>query len=109
MSFEMNGQPMLYVSAGNWDDSKESEKLSGESEFTAVRRHTWLSGDMSVTDYNLLYAQEGKFLTIVTTDYDDRNKFKTYYGVKLTRITGTQESINMRNVRVTFNIWLANV
>lgn len=104
----INGNTISYIGKPDWQDKPTAAYLTGENAVSRWRKHIWQSNVMPASEWNTLEALEGTLVTLVTTDYADRNaaNYKTYYGARFTALTGNHDGPNMVNVRFEFLIKL---
>jgi hypothetical protein len=98
----LNGAAINYINKPDWID-EGSPVLNGETVFNRWRRHTWRAEVMPVSEFNTVYALEGQTVSLTTTDYSDRNgDYVTYYGARVTNVTGRQSGPLMTDVTIEF-------
>jgi hypothetical protein len=104
----VNGNTISYIGKADWQDKPAATYLTGQNAVSRHRKHILQSNVMPASEWNTLEALEGQLVTIVTTDYTDRNNanYKTYYGVRFTALAGKHDGPNMTNVRFEFLVKL---
>jgi len=103
-SVEINNTTLLYVGRPNWDDQTVGGYLTGEVIHNRWRRHIWEANVMPIAEFNSLYAFEGQQVSILTTNYTDRNDttLKRYYAAELKKVTGAHDGPRFTGVRAEF-------
>lgn len=106
--FKINGVTLNYVMIGEWREVEDSQALDGQTVHNRWREHLWrLNEAMPVSEFNTLYALEGQKVTIVTTDYANRNgAYAIYYGAELRRVAGRHVALNMEQFQCEFRVRL---
>ncbi|MHC4687899.1 MAG: hypothetical protein ACYTEW_26865 [Planctomycetota bacterium] len=104
----INANTINYIGVADWQDKATAAYLTGQNAVSRYRRHIWQSNVMPASEWNTIEALEGQQVTLVTTDYTDRNaaNYVTYYNAMFTALTGKHEGPNMHNVRFEFLVKL---
>ena len=103
----INSNTINFIGQPDWQDKPTAAYLTGQNAVSRWRRHVWESNVMTAAEWNTIEALEGTLVTLVTTDYADRNAaYKTYYGARFTDLAGKHEGPNMVNVRFEFLVKL---
>jgi hypothetical protein len=104
----INGNTINFIGKPDWQDKPTAAYLTGQNAVSRWRKHIWQSNVMPASEWNTIEALEGQLVTIVTTDYEDRNNanYKTYYGARFTALAGKHDGPNMVNVRFEFLVKL---
>lgn len=103
--FRINSTWIVAVIA-NWIDIPAGQFFNGKTSRNRWRRHIWKTNVMTATEFDSIYALQGQRVSIITTDYDDRNNsnYKTYYNAELMRVGGDQNGPRFENIQIEFNV-----
>lgn len=99
--FQLNGIT-LSINRAEWLTIRDSTFLNGQVRYNRWVTHRWTSNVMTVAQYQTLFDLEGRIVSIMTTDYKDRNLLKTYYLAELRQVQGTQQSVRFIDVLCEF-------
>lgn len=105
--FQLNGLTLAYIMSGEWREREDSSRLDGQTVHNRWREHVWQTDVMPASEFNALYALEGQKVSLVTTNYLNRNgDYQVYYGAELRRISARHISLNMQQLTCEFLVRL---
>lgn len=104
---DIDGTTVNFINQAIWEQSINSQSLDLITVHDKWRKHTWVSGVMSATEWATFRGKRGSIVSITTTDPNDPNNadYTTYFAAIVKDVSqGDHDSLNLRGVRIEFLI-----
>ena len=102
MTTIINGITFEYLEIAQWEDPIGQNGFDGNKIFNRFKRHIISSDAMPMNEFIQLGPLEGQIVNLTTTDYTNRNQFRTYYGVNFQDLSWSHIGLNAETVRCEF-------
>lgn len=105
--FKINGTTIEYIQKADWENAPAGEALDGQTARQRWVKHIWQSNVMPVSEFDTIFSLEGETVTLITTNFNDRNgDYIQYFGVQFSKIVNQHVSVLMESIRCEFLVRL---
>lgn len=104
--YQINFTLFPQIEIANWVHLQHSQTLNLQSHFNGLMTHIWGAKVLSMDKWNVLEPLEGTFVTLITTNHEDRNNptLRTYLNARVHRVSGEHVALHMADVEVEFKV-----